>query len=355
MNQTVRDPLRKHSVLVRAMYVAAMNGALASILTAKHCFCYIERSDQTTFGCRLSLTQARMHQLVETLEVSPQVLSLMLGEPDYWAPGDFASLIQKSVPEKLGKCCKLMLLCGKLTVGGPEFFCQHPRWHIHTKDVPLSVYMTHNLADRTTSYIVMTDKTHSRLGDIRRRICASFASGGLPDTKDPFMVHCLVLHEIFLDAKSVITPLRGSLYDQLDLVDIYSSKPLHERGRAELEDMTIEMHVISQEIDSVTAGAEMTAMIVRRMQIAHDRYCTLLGSNPIEGGTTKISDTLRYLLESAESQKRWLVSYKSRKDIALNLVSLLFHQSKDTIYNVLGLQPRHTLRRHNQHDHRTRS
>jgi hypothetical protein len=138
-----------------------------------------------------------------------------------------------------------------------------------------------------------------------------------------------MLHEIFLDAKSVITPLRGSLYDQLDLVDVYSSKPLHERGRAELEDMTIKMHVISQEIDSVTAGAEMTAMIVRRMQLAHDRCCTLLGPNAIEDGNTKISDALRYLLESAESQKRWLVSYKSRKDIALNLVSLLAHQRND--------------------------
>lgn len=189
--------------------------------------------------------------------------------------------------------------------------------------------MTHSLADRTTSYIVMTDRTHSRLEDIRRRICASYASGGLPDAKDPFMMHCLILHEIFLDAKSVITPLRGSLYDQLDLVDIYSSKPLHERGRAELEDMTIKMHVISQEIDSVTAGAEMTAMIVRRMQLAHDRYCSLLGLNAIEDGNTKISDALRYLLESAESQKRWLVSYKSRKDIALNLVSLLAFQKKD--------------------------
>ena len=272
-----------------------------------------------------------MLQLLETFEVSPQVLSLMLGEPDYWAPGDFASLVQQSVSGKLGKCCDMILPCGKLTFGGPEFFCQHPRWHIHTKDVPLSVYMTHNLADRTTSYVVMTDRTHSRLEDVRRRIRASFASGGLPDTKDPFMVHCLVLHEIFLDAKSVITPLRGSLYDQLDLVDIYSSKPLSERGRNELEDMTIEMHVISQEIDSVTAGAEMTAMIVRRMQLAHDRYCTLLGPKPIEDGNTKVSDALQYLLESAESQKRWLVSYKSRKDIALNLVCLLTQQSKNKI------------------------
>ena len=86
------------------MYVTTLNAAPDGNLTARHSFCYIEKSDETTFGCRLSLSQARMHQLLETFEVSPQVLSLMLGEPDYWAPGDFASLVQQSVTGKLGKC-----------------------------------------------------------------------------------------------------------------------------------------------------------------------------------------------------------------------------------------------------------
>lgn len=185
----------------------------------------------------------------------------------------------------------------------------------------MSVYMSHNIETCETAYIVMTDRTHSRLAEIRRRLLESFPYGTSPGTNDAFMLHCLIAHEVFLDAKSVITPLRGSLYDQLDLVDEYSAKPLHERGRAELEHITIRLHVISQAIDSMTAGAEMTAMIVRRMQSAHDRYRSLLRSDSAADENTKISDALRYLLESAERQKRWLVSYRSRKDIALNLVS----------------------------------
>jgi hypothetical protein len=50
-----------------------------------------------------------MLQLLEILDVSPHVVSLMLGEPDYWAPGDFASHVERTTPGKLGMCSDLML------------------------------------------------------------------------------------------------------------------------------------------------------------------------------------------------------------------------------------------------------
>jgi hypothetical protein len=218
-------------------------------------------------------------------------------------------------------------------------------------DVPFSICMTHNLTDYTTSYLVMTDRTQARLGDVRRRILSSFTSGGPSDTKDPFMIHCLVLHEIFLDAKnSVILLLKKRLFDQLQRVQKYSAQPSRERERTELESMTIQLHVISQEIDSMTANVEMTTMIVRCMQLAHKRFCALLGAKQlIKDSNTKITDALKYLLESAESQKRWLISYKSRKDIGLNLVSLPFSstpQDKDSSI-AAGLQSCDATRRNN--------
>ena len=187
----------------------------------------------------------------------------------------------------------------------------------------MSVYMTHNLSDRTTSYIVFTDHHQSRLEHVKRRLTDSFGAAKPADTQDPFMLHCLIIHEMFLDAKSVITPLRGNLYNQLDLVDAYSTKPAQKRDRNELEKVTIQLHVVSQDIDSMTASAEMTAMVIRRMQGAHDRFRELVAPNGAVNASTKIFDALRYLLESADSQKRWLTSYKARKDIALNLVSCL--------------------------------
>jgi hypothetical protein len=219
--------------------------------------------------------------------------------------------------------CSLSSICSSQR--SADFFCQQPRWQIHTKDLPFSVYMTHDVVGGATSYIVVVDESHFGLLQIKQRIGTCFSAVGPADTQDPFMLHCLVVHETFLDARSVVTLLRWKLYDQLDLVDKYTKKPARKRGKEDLEKMTIALHNISQDIDSMTASVEMTVMILRRMQASHDRYCDshVQAGGVVSNANIKISDSLRYLLESAESQKRWLMSYKSRKDTAMNLVSLL--------------------------------
>jgi hypothetical protein len=185
--------------------------------------------------------------------------------------------------------------------------------------------MTHDVVGGATSYIVVVDENHSRLLPVQKRIATCLSAVGPADIQDPFMLHCLIVHETFLDARSVVTPLRWKLYDQLDLVDDYTKKPARKRGKEDLEKMTIALHNISQDIDSMTASVEMTGMILRRMQASHDRYCDShsQAGGVVSNANVKTSDSLRYLLESAESQKRWLMSYKSRKDTAMILVSLL--------------------------------
>lgn len=182
--------------------------------------------------------------------------------------------------------------------------------------------MTHDVVGGATSYIVMADESHSRLLHVRKRIATCLSAVGSADIQDPFMMHCLIVHETFLDARSVVTPLRWKLYDQLDRVDEHTTKPARKRGKEDLEKMTIALHNISQDIDSMTASAEMTGMILRQMQASHDRYCDSHAQTGgvVSNANVKVSDSLRYLLESAESQKRWLTSYKSRKDTAMNLV-----------------------------------
>jgi len=39
---------------------------------------------------------------MDNLEVSPQFLSYMLGEPDYWAPGDFSRYGSNGQLERIG-------------------------------------------------------------------------------------------------------------------------------------------------------------------------------------------------------------------------------------------------------------
>jgi len=180
--------------------------------------------------------------------------------------------------------------------------------------------MAHDLATGNISYVVACNDTHSRRSDIIRRLSDSFCTPCTPDSHDPFMLHSLITHETFLDARTVINPLRYQLYDQLDRVDDYSEKSAFTRKKGDLEDLTIQLHVISQELDQMTAGAEMTSMIIRRLTNAHNRYRTCVNGHALQNAIAKTSDGLEYLKESVDAQKRWLISYKSRKDIAMNLV-----------------------------------
>lgn len=66
-------------------------------------FCEIDHAPGTSFGCQLSLSKATVLALLHKYQISPQYLSLLLGEPDYWAPGDFASVDPKGKLNRTGK------------------------------------------------------------------------------------------------------------------------------------------------------------------------------------------------------------------------------------------------------------
>lgn len=184
--------------------------------------------------------------------------------------------------------------------------------------------MTYNAVYRDTTYLIACNPAHPKRNAITRRIVEAIDCTSKSSDADPFMLHALIAHEIFTEAKSTITPLRHRLYNQLDMVDQYAQDPSRKnRKKGDLEAMTIQLHVISQDIDSKTASADMTHMIVRRLESAHQRYRLHKHQNNLS--TTAVeqtADALQYLSESIESQRRWVVSYKARKDIALNLVCL---------------------------------
>jgi hypothetical protein len=265
--------------------------------------------------------------MAELVEMSPPFLSSMFGECSYMAPGDFALNDENACKQSLGESAiSFNASIDSTNHRTTEFFCQQPHWQMNRSILSPNVYMKHGLSDNTTNYIVVIDKRHPRTLHIKRRIAACFSAAAPADRQDPFMLHCLVAQEIFLDGQSVITPLEADLYTQLELVDEYISKLEHRRQKEDLERMTVQLHYISRMIDPLIANADMTGMIIRSRQASHNRYCDSRPGASLLDATTKTSDALRYLLESAESQKRWLLSYKSRKDATLNLVSLLLCQ-----------------------------
>lgn len=198
--------------------------------------------------------------------------------------------------------------------------------------------MAYNAAYQDTTYLIVCNAAHPRRNAIMRRIVEAVDCTSKSPDLDPFMLHALIAHEIFTEAKSTITPLRVRLYDQLDMVDQYAQNPSQKnRKKGGLEAMTIQLHVISQDIDSKTASADMTHMIVRRLESAHQRYRQRKYQGNVCTAVEQTADALQYLSESIESQRRWVISYKARKDIALNLVCSFPLLCSSPLEKLLGL------------------
>jgi hypothetical protein len=206
-----------------------------------------------------------------------------------------------------------------------EFFCQQPRWNIHQRQTPWCVYMTHDAVLACTTYIIVCGSQNPSSETVKARLTANLIGASevvtsKSHTRDPFFLHCMISHEAFVEAKGIITSLRHRLYDQLDKVDVYAKNT---SNRKNLENLTIELHEISQDTDSLLASADMAEMIATRMLTAHSRFEYLLSADNIKDKAVKLGDSLQYLQSSVQSQKRWLLSYKSRKDIAMNLVCII--------------------------------
>ncbi|KAI9685226.1 MAG: hypothetical protein M1822_004599 [Bathelium mastoideum] len=129
----------------------------------------------------------------------------------------------------------------------------------------------------------------------------------------------MVFHETFVEANGIITTCRDRLYDALDMVDAYAKEP---SDRKILEELTIKLHQISQDTDSLITSAEMAAMITASMRTAYDRVEPMMQANVGPScAASAMRSSINDLQCSAEAQKRWLISLKSRKDTAMNLVS----------------------------------
>jgi hypothetical protein len=276
-------------------------------------FCTLTQQPGSNFGHRLSLSRYGARKLLEELHVNPHFTPLMLGQPDYWAPLSAQSGDQKSAVSRF------------------EYICQHPRWNLHAKQEPCSVYMSYDPCSKNTTYIVASGLDEEFVGRVKARLNENFCEGqliagsvGCSKQGSPFLLHAMLAHESFKDSISIITNLRYRLYDQLDAVKKYENLT----DRAKLKELTSELHGISQDADSLLASAEMGIMVADGMHIALVRKLRMEADN---GDEMEISDTIDYLKQSLEAQKRWLLSYKSRKDIAMNLVfNLVTQQDSQT-------------------------
>ena len=207
--------------------------------------------------------------------------------------------------------------------------------------------MTHSFTANQTFYLLVCDAKQSRLDIVKERLCDILdanrkAWNAISDSINPFFLQLLIAHEVFLDAVPQVTALRNKLYDALDRVDEYAETDANGRMRSELEDLTIQLHIVSQETDRMSANVDMSSMVVQRLIGAHERYSNCTQDPGKKNAVAKLDNALHYLLHSIESQQRWLNSYKSRKDIAMNLVgSDVLCCAGQALTLLPGLQSRH--------------
>ena len=182
--------------------------------------------------------------------------------------------------------------------------------------------MTYDAASHCPTYIVVASakdpvprNVKARLSDYMGTVAADARVVTL--AQDPLFFHVMISHESLTQAKPIIAALRKRLYDQLDDIDDYVQK---KKGKDILERATIDLHNVSQNLDSFIANAEMAEMIADWQVRGHKRFQQSINASDVGDDFIKTEDSLQYLRSSIQQQRRWLLSNKARKDTAMSLV-----------------------------------
>ena len=99
-------------------------------------------------------------------------------------------------------------------------------------------------------------------------------------------------------------------------------------NRKGLADVTIELQIISKDVNKLITDIDVALRYLVKMQEAYNRL------EKVRSLTLSISltnrqnlvDTLQYWCSSMDKQKMWLYNYRDRKDIAMSLVFNLVTQ-----------------------------
>lgn len=120
---------------------------------------------------------------------------------------------------------------------------------------------------------------------------------------------------------------------QLRAVDELSAQET--ANRKGLAHVTIELQIISKDVNKLVSDVDVASRNLARMQEALNRLDQTFGTTAsgIFAHRQQVADTLEYLFSSMDKQKMWLYNYRDRKDIAMNLVFNLVTQ-QDAANNI---------------------
>ncbi|CAH0044085.1 unnamed protein product, partial [Clonostachys solani] len=245
-------------------------------------FCDLKTVPSAAFGFRLNMTRQDTLVMLNALQVCPQFCPSLFGEPDYWAPVVIRSR------ERSGK-----------------------------------VYR----AEALTTYIITSADDDPWVSRAKSRLAEYYLRTG-PETSlqgaeslDPFLLQSILCHEQLIEAKTLISELRGKLSMVSKAVTVYSQSPT---DGSLLNAITQKLYALSEEADALYRSIEVGSEVATHCVSARQE---LLEAQPSRVfAASNVGDALNYLVDSLDSQKQYIQGYKNSKDTAMSLVFHLLTQ-----------------------------
>ncbi|KAI1613105.1 hypothetical protein EDD36DRAFT_488149 [Exophiala viscosa] len=298
-------------------------------------FIHLEFEKAAQYERKASISRQCLQDLTAHIGVHDAAVQNLLGRPDYWS----AFWRRKDIQ-------------GKQAVGY-EFYCQHPRWlqigrydkKVHR--APCSVYLHHDATLNTSYYVISAAANDSCMTGLLEEMgvpeqkTSYFTSTTSQATGDPFLIHAIVSGYAYQQSTQYLADVRGRLMAEIAEVNNYSKEsyaaprpgePGAHDGRKKLESITKNLHLVSQTCDTGIANADMSIMLCKEML---DAYAAFSKSDTLQGPPLEprrqLQDSLGWVLKTWHCQKNWLISYKARKDTAMNFVYNLVTQQDNSV------------------------
>ncbi|KAL9617196.1 MAG: hypothetical protein Q9160_008001 [Pyrenula sp. 1 TL-2023] len=264
-------------------------------------FIYLEYHVEAQYKRQASISRESIERLAGTIGMHDAAIQDLLGRPDYWSA--FRRYKDKSRHDKI----------------------QHR--------APCSVYLHHNMKSNTTYYVVSAAENDSCVTSILEELGiqspnATHTSTTIEAAANPFLIHVLVSGHAYCQSTDYLANVRERLFSEIAEVKDYSKESyagLSEGnrgnvGRQKLENITKNLHLVSQTCDSGIANADMSIRLCEEMLEAYVDFSK--GADHPPGSWRQVQDSMEWILKTWQCQKNWLISYKARKDTAMNFVRL---------------------------------
>ncbi|VUC27343.1 unnamed protein product [Clonostachys rosea] len=287
----------------------------------------LEADDNATYSQKTCMSRSLAMKIFQRFDINAAFLLDLVGRPNYWSA---FSQVKSDREEKKDVY---------------EFFCQHPRWHqkgrydkmkagaTQGNKAPCSIYMNYSVAKNQTIYLVAAPDDGIWFSFLETiNVSNSVTDGSLISPKElassPFMVHALISNVAFEQATEYAAQVRNRLMTQLKRVNDYADnqaegnpiKTGDQDARSQLQRITIELHQVSQMLNTGLASAQSSMRLSEKFVQAHALFCERTKQGSPGTSISRTQSAFQYVKDAFEYHNSWLKSYKTRKETAMNFV-----------------------------------